>query len=374
MGGYNVLIPDVCRNLLPQTTLPLMDALKETANTPVVMEMHSITAMYRQFRYESHGSYEIFKFYFKDLMKQYNVDFGLSVGLGCIMEDEQKGESHHIIDEAGIPNLIYLHCRDRRIAEKLKEMGAEAWEHSFIATSSRALADLLLDQGLSGTVHCPLGTSFRLFYPATSPPENAAYPLLNDDPRLTADFDVSFVGGYCPGRERYLQALSEAGVALAVFGDGRWKDSKLLRGHWRNEVRYLTELNTVYNASKINLDLPHDECLFPDYVSSRVYDCLASGSFLLTHRRDELEETVEVDKEVAAFEGEEELLRSVHYYLGNEAARLKVAARGHRRIAAGAGWVKRLALLMPRLEMQLLGSPGVPARDSALAADNVAVL
>ena len=101
--GYNVLIPDICRDRAPELMLPVMAAMQELNHTPVVMEMNSISAMYRQMRYERHGCYEIFEFYVKDLYKKYKIDFGFSAGLGIVLEDEKKDEAHNLLEEAAIP-------------------------------------------------------------------------------------------------------------------------------------------------------------------------------------------------------------------------------------------------------------------------------
>jgi len=106
MSGYRILVPDSSQRFAAPISLPLMDAMQALGNTPVVMDMASVTSMYRRMRYESHGCYEIFGFYVRDLLKKESVDFGLAVGLWGILEDGFKKEAHNLVDECSLPNLI----------------------------------------------------------------------------------------------------------------------------------------------------------------------------------------------------------------------------------------------------------------------------
>jgi len=354
MSGYNVMIPSVCRDRAPEVTLPLMDALQELGHTPVVLDMQSIASMYQQIRYASHGCYEIFSFYVKDLIKKQQIDFAISVGLAAIMEDETRHEAHHLPEECGIPNMIYLTGRDASCLAKLQQVGASGWGNTFIACGTQSLRDALAEQGISNSIHMPPGTNLRLFYPRMRPPANAAFPVRMDDEWLTADYDVSFVGSYDMLREQYLCALLDAGVRLAIWGDQGWAQSARLRPCYRREARYLVDVNTIYNASKINLDLPHAMSTYPDYVSQRVLDCLASQNFLATWRRPGLQGIVEVDHEVATFGDERELVQLVPYYLEQELEAHRIATRANGRVKEQCSWRQRLEHALPQLEMRLL--------------------
>jgi len=353
--GYNVLIPDVSRRWLPAITLPLMDALQALGHTPVTLNMVSINNMYRQLRYQRRGCYEIFQFYLKDIVSKGHIDFGLSPGLGIVLEDPQKQEAHHLLEECGVPNILYLHGRTADAARKLESLDAASWRHTVIASSSAALLGHLSEVDQGRALHVSPGTSLRIYYPAADPPADAPYPLLSDDERLAGGFEVCFAGSHSPGRERLLAALDDAGVALAVFGDKAWQNSAVAQ-LWRGQVNYLTELNTVYNSSAIVLDLPHEDCELEDYVSTRLPDCLASGSLLLTYGRPGLGRLMAAGEEAAVFDGETQLVESARHYLANPAERESLAARGRRRAAAEHGWADRVGQLLPALELQLLST------------------
>lgn len=353
MSGYNVLIPDICRQQSPQVTLPVMDALQSMGHTPVTLSMIAINDMYQTMRYQRHGCYEIFQFYVQDLVRKGNINFGFSVGLTSVLEDPIKNETHSLFEECCVPNIVYLHTREHGTVAKLLEVGAADWQHSFIAVTSSKLASLLEKRGIKRVMHIHPGVCPRIYFPADHPPVNAAYALKPGDERLTAGFDVSFAGSCTAQREQLLVALKDAGVKLAIFGSDSWRGS-VLNGQWRGQADYLTELNTVFAASKIVLDLSHEQCIFQDYIGMRVFDCLASGSALATYRRMGLDDVVDSERDVIPFDDTGELVKAVIYYLEHDKERLTIAQRGHRRIMEQGRWEHRLGCLIPQLEMHLL--------------------
>ena len=354
MQGYNVLIPDLCKEATPEITLPAMDALQTLGHTPVVMNMASIAAMYRQMRYERHGCYDIFQFYVRDLFKQYQADFGFSVGLGMVLEDVKKNEAHNLLEECEIPAMVFFHGRDPRVIDKLNQVGASSWQHTFFCCSCQGLVDALQGQGYSRASLMLPATNSRIFFPAINPPANAAFQVQQDDTWLARGYDVSFAGSYTRKRAELLCALVDAGVSLAIWGNQQWKESEKLRPYFRNNCRYLTELNTIYNSSKINLDLAHDDTIFPTYVSLRVLDCMASGGFMLSQNRPGLSGLAEVGREIAVFNNQVELVKLVQYYLEHDLERQTIASRAGIRVTTGASWADRLSHLLPQLEMHLL--------------------
>jgi hypothetical protein len=353
MSGYNVLIPSACQQASPELTLPVMDALQVLGHTPVVLDMASLAAMYQEMRYERHGCYEIFGFYARDMLREGKIDFGISVGLGLILEDPLKQEAHNLLEESGIPSMIYLHLRDDSAVAKLEAIHASAWRHTFFVCSTATQAETLSQSGFALTEHVAPGTSARLFYPQDQPPSTAAFSIRREDGWATEDFDVSFIGSHSVLRESLLSSLVEAGVKLAVFGEPKWKECPALHGCFRNHARYMQDVNTIYNYSRISLDLPFSESQPDDYVSCRVFDCLASGNFLLTYARPELAAHFEPGHEIATYEPGE-LVKCVKYYLQADVDRVAFAARGRRRVMAQHLWSHRLEQLIPRVELHLL--------------------
>ncbi|MCC7478928.1 glycosyltransferase [bacterium] len=354
MDGYNVVIPDICQKRMAEITLPVMDALQSLGHTPTVLNLASIVQMYQEYRYQRHACYEIFGFYFQDLMKRSQVDFGFCVGLSGMLEDVSKHEVHNLLDEAGIPNVMLVHSRDTQsLLDRLEKTGARDWRHTIMACTSRIVVEALLAAGYRNATYCPPGANTRLFYPTDQVPENAAYPLL-DDQRLSRGFDASFIGTWTPGREALLLPLQEAGVNLGIFGDKNWERTPL-GVSYGGPANYLSEVNTIYNASKINLDLPHEATKLDDYISFRVHDCLASGSFLLAYPRQGHESLWEAGQEQAGSYAVGELLEAVQHYLAHPTQRAQIAQRGYEAVLRDHTWQQRLkAIILPGLELRLL--------------------
>jgi hypothetical protein len=354
MSGYNIVIPDICKTRAPEVTLPLMDALQQLGHTPVLLNMPSIAAMYQQIRNQSHGCYEIFQFYVADLMKKGNIDMGISVGLASIMEDPRKNEAHNLLEELHIPQLLLLPRGEQLPVERIAALGMPDWRHTYIACATASGTAALQTAGVEHAFHLPPAMSPRLFYPATHRPENSAYPVRQDDPWLAEGYAVSFVGTWDSKREEYLLALAQAGIELAIWGDDAWGKNPLLRPYYRRQAQYLSDVNTIYNSSRINLDLPRHEGMPQDYISQRLVDCLASHGFLATWRRDGLKELFEPEHEVAVFGDPGELLQLVRYYLEHEGERHRLATRANGRMLKEFTWERRLGQALPRLEMHML--------------------
>ncbi len=360
MEGYNVLIPSACQQTSPEMTFPLMDALQTLNHTPVVLDMAAMAGMYQEMRYERHGCYEIFGFYARDLIRQGKIDFGISVGLGLILEDPLKEEAHNLLEESGIPSVIYLHLRGDEALVKLRSINAAEWKNTFFIGSCKTLTDAMRAEGMGLAETMAPGTSSRLFFPQDHVPEDAAFPIQRGNAWATEGYEVSFVGSFSPLREKLLCALAAAGINLAIYGESVWKSNPSLQPYYRNTARYMQDLNTIYNNSIVNLDLPYGEPQPPDYVSNRLFDCLAAGAFMLTHSRPALNEHFEAEHELATYEtgtnGDlaTELVKSVKYYLVQDVDRLALAARGRRRVMSRHLWQHRLERLIPRMEMHLL--------------------
>jgi hypothetical protein len=340
--------------MLPELALPAMDALQQLGHTPVTLDMQAMAELYREMRYKRHGGYELFLFYAKDIAAKGNLDFALSFGLSGILEDPTKDEFHYLPEEFGLPGLIYLHSRgtDDALAKLLKA-GAAGWRYTTACCSSAGYAAAVRAAGVERVLHLPLGYSPRVFYPQDDLPAQPAFPLELNAERLTAGFDVSFAGSCTPFRAAILETLAAAGLRLAVFGDKTWEQTSLA-GSFRGAARRLEDLNTLFNASPINLDLPAG-AEATDYVSPRVLEALGSGGFVLALEQPGLAAVAAPGKEMAS-SGPAELADSARYWLDHPQERQALAAAGHARVKQEAQWTHRLQEAMGRLEIGVLSS------------------
>lgn len=351
--GYNILVPDICRDAMPEVTLPAMDAMQTLGHLPVILDMQKVATMYQEYRYAKHGCYEIFLFYYKDLLRENRIDFGFSTGLLGVMEDLGKAEAHNLLEEAGVSNLLFLHCRDRKPVKRLIDMGAAGWQYTFVACSTPELAADLNAAGVQRAYYAPPATSPRLFFPAECAAAQHPYPVLQTDDRLAKGFEVCFAGNWTAGRESLLASLLQSGTELAVFGDSPWSRGDLSQAY-RGPANYLTELNTVYNSAKVVLDLPHEGTECPGYISSRVIDALAAGACLLSYAREPFAPILQPQRDLAVYQEAGDLPGCVARLLENEVERHRLASAGHQRVVNTCTWSTRLAGLLPMLEIQSL--------------------
>jgi spore maturation protein CgeB len=182
-------------------------------------------------------------------------------------------------------------------------------------------------------------------------------PLASEDARWRCA--VGFSGGWEPRRERFLHAVTTAGIDLKIWGgyweflrDGKWtprryiilrqlagkdrfrfhSDELLSRVHQGGEV-YADDYARALTGSRIGLGFLRGVC--PDQHTTRTFEIPACGSLLLADRSEEHQEFFEEGQEAEFFASCEELLDKVKFYCGNESARKRVADRGYRRCKEG---------------------------------------
>ncbi len=70
---------------------------------------------------------------------------------------------------------------------------------------------------------------------------------------------------------------------------------------------------------------------YSDQIKGRNFEVPGCGGFLLTAKADDLESYYDVGKEVVCFDGIEDLVEKIKYYLANDRERQTVAGRGYER-------------------------------------------
>jgi spore maturation protein CgeB len=131
-------------------------------------------------------------------------------------------------------------------------------------------------------------------------------------------------------RHPYLESVKDYG--LRIFGKG-WDSDRRFSACAAGSADNGEEVCKVYNAGKININL-HPAT----NNHARIFDCLASGGFMLTwwtHEDDQaggLADLFEVGKEIEVFRSKEELREKVCYYLQHDDIRRSVALKGYERV------------------------------------------
>jgi spore maturation protein CgeB len=155
----------------------------------------------------------------------------------------------------------------------------------------------------------------------------------------TFKYDVSFVGQNYGLRAEFLNFLQNKGVNLKVFGKGF------------GSVLEFDDLVKLFSESKINLNL--SGCSADDrvkQVKGRVFEVPMCGGFLLTEYAEGLEECFHIGEEIECFQGRDEALEKIEYYLKNETERKKIAQAGYIASQERHTWNKRLGDIFKKLD------------------------
>jgi spore maturation protein CgeB len=181
-----------------------------------------------------------------------------------------------------------------------------------------------------------LGVRTASFMPHGYDPEvHRPLALSRDDVERYA-CDVSFVGTWSVKKSatvaRVAEALPEA--RFRVWGS-QWERAGDALGS-RVEGRHVlgVEYAKALVASKVNLAILSEAwpgASSGDRITSRTFHIPATGAFMLHERTDELARYFTEDVECAAFDGVDEMVERIRRYLGDPAARERVAAAGLRR-------------------------------------------
>jgi len=180
------------------------------------------------------------------------------------------------------------------------------------------------EAGIKNAIYSPFGCSPAIY-------KNEALPKIHD---------VSFVGLYHPRRAWLIKKLRKAGFNVYVRGAG-WPEGQVAQ----------EDLVRLFNQSRINLNLSNSSSWDLRYLMSspraltntlrsaknreqlkgRHFEINSCGAFQLSYYVEGLESCYGIGKELAVFDGPEDLVEKVRYYLGHDAEREAVARAGQER-------------------------------------------
>jgi spore maturation protein CgeB len=132
-----------------------------------------------------------------------------------------------------------------------------------------------------------------------------------------------------------------------IVGDKGW--FSLLgpeRGRWRyhTELNYYADLPGFYPLSEINFNCTSKQ--MKGAVNQRIFDVPATGAFVLTDWREQIETLFEPGKEVVCYRDPEEAQALAERYLAAPAERKAIAAAARKRILAEHCYTHRLEKLV----------------------------
>jgi spore maturation protein CgeB len=146
--------------------------------------------------------------------------------------------------------------------------------------------------------------------------------------------DVIFVGHYeNDGRDEYIKAILDSGIAFKLFGGSSWLMSKYYNFFYKRlgEPKYLGEAyNLALNSAKIALCFLSK--LNNDTYTRRNFEIPATKTFMLSEYSDDLNSMFQEGKEAEYFRNKEEMLEKIKYYLIHDKEREKIAEAGYKRL------------------------------------------
>lgn len=143
-------------------------------------------------------------------------------------------------------------------------------------------------------------------------------------------------------RKKLIVSLCAAYPDFMVFGD-QWWLVDLPREKVSTAVGYYVNLNVTYQQTKVNIDV--NRVVIREGLTQRVFDCLASGSFVVTSGKSILPELFETRgdaREVVTFESEQHLKDLIDHYAVHDDERAAIVAQGRRRVLAEHTYDRRI--------------------------------
>lgn len=133
-----------------------------------------------------------------------------------------------------------------------------------------------------------------------------------------------------------------------VYGDAGWKELLQEGPVFKGPIDYRKELNLLYSASKINLNVSKFQLLTS--VNQRVFDAPACGGFVLTDYRRDVFDLFDTDKEIAVYDSMDDLEQKAIYFLENEEERSARARNTRKRVLSDHTYVKRMKRMVTVVE------------------------
>ncbi len=165
--------------------------------------------------------------------------------------------------------------------------------------------------------------------------------------------DLVYVGNWRPEHEQLFSTLE--GFDLAIWGSSYWsrntRQSSWVRSRWRGrELSTGADYVKAHLVAKAGLN-PIDPLNFPSH-NQRVFELPACGAFSLVSRTEEVKELFEEDATVVCFDGADEMLDKVRYYLTHESEREQIARRAYQHVVHGGHtYVDRVRTLLAELKI-----------------------
>lgn len=236
------------------------------------------------------------------------------------------------------------------------------FDYTFVATTDSKAPEKYRKIGYQNVIHTQWACNHFLYKPL---------PL----PKI---YDVTFVGAPHGNRKAIVSKIKKAGINIQCWGSG-----------WENGRVSQEEMIRIFSQSKINLNFTKSSGVFwkefgliflrrnPDrsiklrhpkewfdhikalpaslwsrQIKGRNFEIPGCGGFLLTEYADNLKDYYEIGKEIVCFEGVEDLIEKIKYYLIREQEREAIAKAGYERTLREHTYEQRFNKIFRAIDLQ----------------------
>jgi spore maturation protein CgeB len=140
--------------------------------------------------------------------------------------------------------------------------------------------------------------------------------------------------------------------APLIAGDPGWMDlfaenGTTLAWHYHPEMNYYSDLPRFYPYAAVNFNCTSKQ--MKGAVNQRVFDVPATGAFLLTDYREQVERLFEPGREIICYHSPEEAADLARHYLARPGARRSVAQAARQRVLAEHSYEHRVRELIAKM-------------------------
>ena len=164
-------------------------------------------------------------------------------------------------------------------------------------------------------------------------------------PSVQCRYQVSFVGSAYGNRPHWIVELGKRGIEVACFGHG-----------WPNGPVATADVIRIIRESVISLNFGDSGIVLDGFIprrsrqiKARIFEVPGAGGFLLTERADYLDRYYSPGKDISVFEGIDELVDKIRYFLANPRERDDIARTGHVRTLQEHTYASRFQLLFKEI-------------------------
>jgi hypothetical protein len=241
---------------------------------------------------------------------------------------------------AGIPSVSLWYDRPFDTLYKYGRDAPLSWDTAFWQQTcfDRKYIDDLRADGFENVHYLPLATDDRLFRPLAGAELDAALAKHASD--------AVFVGSYTELRADALSRIRQASslTRIAVYGNEGWRTNARTAALYRGAVAYGADLNAVYCASKvvINLDTPQ----LVTSLNNRVFDALAGGNLIITEDKPDAHLHFEPGRDLLVYASMDELARLVSAVTASPESYAGFAVCGREKVVEKHTWTARVRQLI----------------------------